>query len=211
MISQRAIDLSLSAEGVDQPGKWPGASSGITLGFGYDLGYVSQAEFARDWRVYLTAGQVTRLGRAIGVTGSRAKALAPEFRDMKVTRSVALAVFMAASLPKFERLTKEAFPGCDRVLPADAFGALVSLVFNRGTDMGSKAKGTWDRRREMRSIRDRIAEYGSHADKSPRSLHNLLAAIGGEIRSMKRLWVGQGVDGLLTRRDAEAAMVEGAA
>src|SRR5581483_9816573 len=32
MIPQPAIDLILSDEGLDQPGKWPGGESGITIG-----------------------------------------------------------------------------------------------------------------------------------------------------------------------------------
>ena len=34
-----------------------------------------------------------------------------------------------------------------------------------------------------------------------------LAGIAREIRSMKRLWVGLGLDGLLKRRDKEATLV----
>jgi GH24 family phage-related lysozyme (muramidase) len=32
--------------------------------------------------------------------------------------------------------------------------------------------------------------------------------IASQIRSMKRLWIGQGLDGLLKRRDEEAKMVQ---
>ena len=35
-----------------------------------------------------------------------------------------------------------------------------------------------------------------------------LQEIADQIRAMKRLWVGKGVDGLLKRRDAEADLVE---
>ncbi len=34
-----------------------------------------------------------------------------------------------------------------------------------------------------------------------------LAGIAREIRSMKRLWVNRGLDGLLKRRDKEASLV----
>jgi GH24 family phage-related lysozyme (muramidase) len=37
-----------------------------------------------------------------------------------------------------------------------------------------------------------------------------LAGIAAQIRSMKRLWEGKGLDGLLRRRDDEAALVAGA-
>ena len=57
-----------------------------------------------------------------------------------------------------------------------------------------------DSRREMRAIRDEVA-------KPYPNLH----AIAGEIRAMKRLWIGKGEDGLLVRREAEARLVDGAA
>ena len=37
---------------------------------------------------------------------------------------------------------------------------------------------------------------------------NNLDAIAAEIESMKRLWVGKGLDGLLKRRDSEARLVK---
>jgi hypothetical protein len=37
---------------------------------------------------------------------------------------------------------------------------------------------------------------------------NLYHYIAGQIVAMKRLWVGKGLDGLLTRRDEEARIVK---
>ena len=191
----------LEFEGLDQPARWPGEQSGITLGHGYDLGYSTPAQFAMDWRPHLTAGTISRLTKAIGVRGPRAKGLTSEFRDITVTRSQADEVFARVTIPTWERLTMVAFEGSEK-LPADAFGALVSLCFNRGTGMDG------DRRLEMRQIREAIDEWTSGEE---RDLQNLLGNIAGLIRAMKRLWVGKGVDGLLRRRDAEAALVESAA
>jgi GH24 family phage-related lysozyme (muramidase) len=33
-------------------------------------------------------------------------------------------------------------------------------------------------------------------------------AIANEVRKMKRLWINKGLDGLLARRDEEAALIE---
>jgi GH24 family phage-related lysozyme (muramidase) len=52
-----------------------------------------------------------------------------------------------------------------------------------------------NRRREMRAIRDAV----------PRGN---LPEIAAQLRSMKRLWERQGLDGLLKRREAEARLVE---
>ncbi len=49
----------------------------------------------------------------------------------------------------------------------------------------------------MRAVRDAVARKD-------------LREIAGQIRAMKRLWEGQGLDGLLRRRDAEADLVESA-
>jgi GH24 family phage-related lysozyme (muramidase) len=54
-----------------------------------------------------------------------------------------------------------------------------------------------DRRREMRAIRDAVADED-------------LQEIADQLRSMKRLWEGKNLDGLLTRREAEAQLVESA-
>jgi GH24 family phage-related lysozyme (muramidase) len=182
------LDLILSFEGFDQPGHWPGASSGITLPIGYDLGYKTLAQFRSDWGHRLHPATMTRLERAIGVKGQAAKALAPQFRDIAISRAPAEEVFNRSTIPSFVAQTRRAFPGVER-LPADAEGALVSLVFNRGASM------TGDSRREMREVRDAVAAGD-------------LREIAAAIRRMKRLWEGKGLAGLLRRRDAEADLVE---
>ena len=187
-ITDKALDLILDAEGLDQPGKWPGESSGITLGIGYDIGFVTPEQFEEDWGPYLSADEIARLKTAIGVSGEAAHQIASQFSDIKVKWDDAVEVFKNRTLPLYSQRTEDAFPGVDK-LPANAQGALVSLVFNRGTGMDG------DRRQEMRAIRDAVAAGD-------------LQEIANQIRAMKRLWIGKGVDGLLKRRDAEADLVE---
>jgi GH24 family phage-related lysozyme (muramidase) len=138
---------------------------------------------------------VKALERAVGVTGKRAKALAAELRgQVEVPRDKALAVFRDRDLPHYEEMTRAALPNVEE-LSADSFGALVSLVYNRGASF-SRAKDPndrLDRFREMRAIKAYMA-LGRFAE------------IPDEIISMKRLWRGQGLDGLLDRRDQEAAL-----
>ena len=52
-----------------------------------------------------------------------------------------------------------------------------------------------DSRKEMRNIRAHVPEKN-------------YKKIAQEIQNMKRLWVGKDLDGLLTRRDAEASLIE---
>jgi GH24 family phage-related lysozyme (muramidase) len=90
-------------------------------------------------------------------------------------------------LPRFINETKKAFPNSDKLHP-DAFGALVSLVFNRGASVSGPS------RIEMLNIRNLIDSKNYEA-------------IANEVRKMKRLWIGKGLDGLLVRRDDEASLI----
>lgn len=73
------------------------------------------------------------------------------------------------------KLTRQAFPGVERLHP-DVYGALVSLVFNRGSSM------TGNRRSEMRNIRNVIKK--SYDDPK------IQDKIASEIEQMKRLLGG---------------------
>src|SRR5512139_1943110 len=187
-LTDKAKELIMDFEGLDQPSKWPGGSSGITLGIGYDLGYVTVDQFESDWGPYLTSDQLNRLRDAIGKRGIAARNRAVKFEDIKIERKDAEKVFLERNIPLFALKTEMTFPGITK-LPPDAQGALVSLVFNRGTSMEG------DRRREMRAIQAAVANGD-------------LQKIADQLRSMKRLWVNQGLDGLLERRDKEAEVVE---
>jgi GH24 family phage-related lysozyme (muramidase) len=187
-LTANAQKLLFTYEGMDQPWEWPGGQSGITLGIGYDLGQCTADSFVQDWSPILGDAGCTALKCAIGVKGDAAKALAPQFRAYRVSPSDAEKVFVNCSAPKYLKLTEQAFPGVDK-LPPDAQGALFSLVYNRGISMNG------DSRLEMRNIRDAVAQGD-------------LAEIAKQLRAMKRLWAGKNMDGLLKRRDAEAALVE---
>lgn len=200
MIPQKALDLILSYENFVGHPYWPGGDSGITLDFGYDLAHHTELDLRRDW---LEEGRIARadsseiagLLASCGRAGKAAEARLPGLRRVIIARDDAMAVFNERSIPKYERIAREAFPGMEN-LPDLVQGALVSLVYNRGGSMGTMGHSSWDTRREMRAIRDIIAGTGD------------LKEIAAEIRSMKRLWINRGLDGLLARRDAEADLVE---
>ncbi|BAI71465.1 hypothetical protein AZL_020480 [Azospirillum sp. B510] len=170
---------------------WPGGESGVTIGIGYDLAHHDADDLALDWPTLPPAARAA-LGRSCGVSGMPAKDLAAKLGAVVVPWDAAYTCFRDRTLPKFERMTADAFPGSVAVPPL-CFGALVSLVYNRGASMGERGQPSWDSRREMRSIRDLIA-----AGK--------LSEVPEQFRLMKRLWPGVG--GLLTRRDTEAALWE---
>jgi GH24 family phage-related lysozyme (muramidase) len=196
-VPDEALALILDAEGLDQPSKWPGGSSGITIGVGYDLGFVTEDQFEEDWSPFLSGDDIDRLKDVIGLSGDKASHRASEFGDIKIKRPDAEQVFKERTLPLYSQRTENALPGVDQ-LPAAAQGALVSLVFNRGGGMKDDPSRPGDEtRREMRAIRDAVAAGD-------------LQEIADQLRSMKRLWEGKGLDGLLKRRDAEADLVESA-
>lgn len=191
-ISPKALQIILNAEGLDQPGNWPGGDSGITIGIGCDLGYTTVDRFESDWGDVLPPSQIQRLKEVVGLRGLSARVRAHEFSDIKIKLADAEKVFAERSVPSERVKVQLAFPGFDK-LPADAQGALISLAYNRGTSMVDKPGE--DRRKEMRAIRDAVA-VGD------------LQEIANQLRSMKRLWIGKGLDGLIKRREDEAALVE---
>lgn len=167
---------------------WPGLNSGVTIGIGYDLGYNNLQSFKAAWTGKISTQDIIRLARTLSVRGRSARGLIPGVKDIRISWQSALSVFKSHTLPIFADQTNRAFPGADRLHP-DAYGALVSLVFNRGSDLSG------NRRLEMKNIRALVPSKN-------------YKAIAFEIRKMKRLWVNAGVDGLLKRREDEAKLVE---
>ena len=193
-LSYAARALILETEGFSSKPDWPGGQSGVTIGFGYDIGYVTVDQFESDWGELVKPPVCRRLRAVIGVRALRARNRVGELSDVRVSRNAAEQVFNARTLPLYELRAAQAFPGLD-ALPEDARGALVSLVYNRGTSMVDSSPE--DRRREMRAIRAAVARGN-------------LAEIAAQLRSMKRLWEGQGLGGLIARREEEAQLVESA-
>jgi len=173
---------------------WPGEQSGVTIGVGYDVGYVNKTEFSNDWKD-LPKETFDRLYRVVGVKGYQAKELARRLKDITIPWDMSVKVFMNKTVKKFYDLTQKTFPNFDK-LPEDAKGGLVSLVFNRGAALEG------DRRREMKAIRDIMAKTQNFDEKT-------LAQIADQIRKMKRIWIGGSIEkGMSRRRDAEAKLVE---
>lgn len=173
---------------------YPGGQSGVTIGIGYDMGYNTAAQFAADWQAILPKDAYNRLVPHLGKKSAAAKAAIASVKDISISWESAEAVFKSNTLPRFIKETTKAFPGSEK-LHEDTFGALVSLVFNRG---GSVSGGS---RVEMLNIKNAIVNNRS-------DIYNYIAQ---QIINMKRLWVGKGLDGLLTRRNDEAKLIKACA
>jgi hypothetical protein len=161
----------------------PGFESGVTIGVGFDVGYVNAAEFSGAWGHLAHAG---RLRAAIGLKGAQARAICAQLVDIVVPWSAALQVFLDHTCPTHWVRTLRVYPQAIN-LPEDCASSLFSLVFNRGPGL------TGERRSEMRGIKDALAT--GHRD-----------AVPGLIRSMKRLWPE--TSGLVRRREDEARLFE---
>jgi hypothetical protein len=203
MLSNKSLNLILEFEvggGENYYNKflknpaWPGEQSGVTIGVGYDLGYVNKTEFTNDWKE-LPQKDFDRLYKVVGIKGIAAKNLIKGLRDISIPWELSLKVFNNKTVTKFYNLTKQTFPNFDN-LPEDAKGGLVSLVFNRGSALEG------DRRREMKLIRDGMKLTSTFDQKA-------LSFIANQIRKMKRIWIGGSIEkGMSRRRDAEAKLIE---
>ena len=168
---------------------WPGGASGPTIGIGIDCAYYSENELANIFN-FLKKEEIELIKGAIGKTSEKGRDYTKKLRaaGISVTWEKALKIFELFTWTKFTKLAEKTFPGLSELCP-DAYGAIVSLVFNRGTSL------VGEKRLEMRNIRVLIPkkDYKKIAD---------------EIRNMKRIWRGKNLDGLIERREAEAALVE---
>ncbi len=167
----------------------PAAESGVTIGVGYDLGYVQPDWLAQDWGDYLDAATVKRLTAACGLTKTKAKAALPKVKDIDVPWATAEKQFKEVLLPRYVAETENALLNTKELSP-DSLGALVSLVYNRGPSF----KKTGDRYTEMHQI-------GAHME------NEAFTGIPQELLDMRRLWQNNpDTKGLVTRRELEAAL-----
>lgn len=196
MISRKAVELIIKFEvgsvsyynRILQKPSWPGGKSGITLGLGYDVGYTTEKQFLADWSGRLNLNFINALRPVVGLKGEQANGmLRGEILNVKVPYVVAYEVFVKCSLPRYYEMTKAIYPELDS-LNEDTRGALVSMVYNRG----NKIEG--DSRKEMKAIVDLVKKQDYEG-------------IAEEIEKSKRLWEGLKMEGLVTRREAEADLI----
>ncbi|WP_143451035.1 hypothetical protein [Janthinobacterium sp. BJB301] len=198
-ISEAAITLITTFEVTDraryeakfQQPIWPAGESGVTIGIGYDLGYVTVDWLNEDWEARLADGELATLRKVCGLTGEEARDALAQVRDVAVSWDIADQQFRTRLLPRYVALTLARLPNTDK-LSDDSLGALVSLVYNRGASFRKDGP----RYREMRMIRQHM-------------VNEAYDAIPAELRSMARLWTGvPNMRGLVLRRELEAALFE---
>ena len=167
--------------------------SGVTIGVGYDLGWRTESDFRAEWAA-LGAASVDLLASAVGKRGEEAAAVFPAVKDVAIPYELARKVFVETTLVDAAARMEALFPEATK-LPSESYGALVSLVMNRGYALESVDEA--ESRREMKAIRS-LLEAGRYD------------LVGEQIRAMKWLWWrgGDAVTGLMRRREEEAALFE---
>ena len=199
LISHDAVELIVDEEvsGKDVYEKryrhpeWPGGQSGITIGIGYDVGYVTHEELVEDWSGKIPDEMIAVLGQCVGITKGHAHDLLPSVRNkIDVPWDAAMVVFLQHDVPKWYGRCKAKLPNFEE-LSADCKGALVSLAYNRGPSFDEQG----ERYKEMRAIKVAMAARD-------------FQQIPAEFRSMKRLWDSHSQRGLILRREHEAQLFE---
>lgn len=169
--------------------EWPGGSSGITIGIGYDLGYANEKKINADWTGKIPGPMIQSLIRFSGYTGSAAsEKLGAAKKLIDIPWQAAYDVFMNRDIPEWIRTVQTALPNTS-LLSEDSFGALVSLAYNRGASFSKIG----DRYTEMNDIKRYM--ISKEFDKIPDCF-----------RRMKRLWPNAA--GLRDRRDREALLFQ---
>ena len=81
IVSKKSLDIIINSEISSKSAYqtkykfpiWPEGDSGITIGIGYDLGYVSLTQFTNDWKNVLSTIDFNKLSTTIGKKGDNAK------------------------------------------------------------------------------------------------------------------------------------------
>lgn len=194
VLSEKAASFILPWEGYSKVPYVPASSdqSGVTIGYGYDLGQQTQSSAQQILSKYYTPEQVTRLLHTIGQQGGQARAFVTSLADITISKEKAF-TFALELKNIYSSSVISIYPEAIDP-PADAAGALLSLIYNRGTSLKVPLAGdTLDTRKEMRELQQDFAT-------------GELDMITTRLRSMERLWPD--LKGLRRRREGEAELVE---
>ncbi len=171
---------------------WQTTSSGVTVAFGFDLGYNTKDQIRKAFIGVASESEIIALQSVSGLKGKNAyyNGLPKIKNSVRFTYEQSEQVFKRDSLPRFTKQTADAFALSKDRLHPHSNGALTSLVFNRGPSLSSSSS-----RNEMRSIRYHVSI-------------NREDLVTTDIKSMKRLWSYTSLKGLHLIRDAEAKLFQ---
>ncbi|MGO9172938.1 MAG: caspase family protein [Rhodomicrobium sp.] len=173
----------------------PSKKSGVVIGIGYDLRWVTLEQFYQDWGKHLKPEQVRLLEKLVSktieevgpLTGPSAQVLS-DIGKIEIPWSVAVDVFSKSVLDKRLSEVISSLPN-SQYLSEQSAAALTSLVIDRGTNFDTVG----DQFTEMREIKRLID-------------NKQFTEVPAQIRQMKRLF--QDLPASAKRRDREADMFE---
>ncbi|MEN1928109.1 calcium-binding protein [Luteimonas sp. MJ250] len=166
------------------------SASGITIGYGYDLGHQTEFVVRIDLQGLYTAEQIDGLVAVLGKTQQSARDSLSTVSDYSISKGDAMTLALRMKRRYAEQVV-EVYPKAVDFHP-HCQGALLSLVINRGNSFTKPSEAS---RLEMKQIKE---DFDNNTPEKIRE----------RIRSMKRLWENTGQGGLLTRRDKEAEFFE---
>jgi hypothetical protein len=195
VVSKKLFEFLLAIEAYrEHPYALPDDSSGITIGYGYDLGQQTASRVDAELKDLYTPEEIERLKGALGKKGQDARDYVHNVSSISISKDNALklAVIMKK---RYAQQVVDVYPKAINLHP-DCQGVLLSLVVNRGNLLSGNTPAKALKRLEMKQIKEDF-------DNDKPEL------IPSRLRSMKRLWENDpNTVGVATRREKEAVFFE---
>ncbi|MGP6430103.1 MULTISPECIES: pesticin C-terminus-like muramidase [unclassified Pseudomonas] len=195
VVSKKLFEFLLAIEAYrEHPYALPDNNSGITIGYGYDLGQQTAARVDAELKDLYTPQEIESLKGALGKKGQDARDYVHNVSSISISKDNALklAVIMKK---RYAQQVVDVYPKAVNLHP-DCQGVLLSLVVNRGNALTGNTPAKAQKRLEMKQIKEDF-------DNDQPEL------IPSRLRSMKRLWENDpSTAGVATRREKEAVFFE---
>ncbi len=105
---------------------------GINIGFSYDLGFVSPAQFEADWSTVLPPGDLAALKQAAGIKGEEAKTLMAGLPSgLTISYEQAVRSFVRNTVVQYAAQLASRLPESKKLSP-DCFSSILSIAIWRG-------------------------------------------------------------------------------
>lgn len=195
VVSKKLFEFLLAIEAYrEHPYALTDDNSGITIGYGYDLGQQTAARVDAELKDLYTADEIESLKGALGKKGQDARDYVHNVSSISISKDNALklAVIMKK---RYAQQVVDVYPKAINLHP-DCQGVLLSLVVNRGNALTGNTPAKAQKRIEMKQIKE---DFDSGKPE----------LIPSRLRSMKRLWENDPqTAGVATRREKEAVFFE---
>lgn len=186
-VSKEVFEFILDKEGYRKFPYVPAGSSGVTVGYGYDLGQQSSAQVMLDLNGLYNEHDLARLLAVVGMRGDAARGALGTVSNIQISKESALD--LAVTMKKrYAKDVVSIYPGALGLHPF-CQGALLSLVINRGTSLVDRPGQV--SRLEMRQIQEDFSS--GDIDKIP-----------SRLKEMQKYWVSSENRGVGIRRREEA-------